>query len=136
MTMNGLVVLSTYLGLAGVKESRRAVIRQQAPVHLFKITNHTTFLTKKAESKKAIYAAALVSGNYRIVCWLLFLCFYVLAEPVPLQTLENYLSEGPFDSKSGYARENWPGVIEVKVLDTKRAHEKPERADGGSEYVR
>jgi hypothetical protein len=54
-----------------------------------------------------------------------------------LKTLENYLCEGPFDS-NGYARENWPGVIEVKALDTKRAHEKPERAggDGGQDYVR
>ena len=66
-----------------------------------------------------------------------FYVFYVLAEPVPLKTLENYLCEGPFDS-NGYARENWPGVIEVKALDTKRAHEKPERAggDGGQDFVR
>lgn len=61
--MDGLVVLSTYLGLAGVKEARRGVIQLQAPTHLFKITSDTTFLAKKSEAKKIVYAPALVSGN-------------------------------------------------------------------------
>lgn len=66
--MDGLVVLSTYLALAGVKESRRGGIRQLKPTHLFKITSLTTFLAKKSDAKKLIYAPALVSGNYHIVC--------------------------------------------------------------------
>ena len=65
--MDGLVVLSTYLALAGVKESRREVIRQQKPTNLFKITSLTTFLAKKSDAKQLIYAPALVSGNYHIV---------------------------------------------------------------------
>ena len=68
MPMDGLVVLSTYLALAGVKESRRGAIRQLKPTHLFKITSLTTFLAKKSDAKKLIYAPALVSGNYHIVC--------------------------------------------------------------------
>ena len=63
MTMDGLVVLSTYLGLAGMKEARRGVIRAQAPTYLFKITQDTSFLAKKSEAKKIIYEPALVSGN-------------------------------------------------------------------------
>ena len=63
MTMDGLVVLATYLGLAGVKEARRGVIRAQAPTYLFKITPDSTFLAKKSEAKKIIYEPALVSGN-------------------------------------------------------------------------
>ena len=59
----GLVVLSTYLGLAGMKEARRGVIRAQAPTYLFKITQDTSFLAKKSEAKKIIYEPALVSGN-------------------------------------------------------------------------
>ena len=66
--MDGLVVLSTYLALAGVKESRRGGIRQLKPTHLFKITSLTTFLAKKSDAKQLIYAPALVSGNYHIVC--------------------------------------------------------------------
>ena len=68
MPMDGLVVLSTYLALAGVKESRRGGIRQLKPTHLFKITSLTTFLAKKSDAKQLIYAPALVSGNYHIVC--------------------------------------------------------------------
>ena len=68
MPMDGLVVLSTYLALAGVKESRRGGIRQLKPNHLFKITSLTTFIEKKSDAKKLIYAPALVSGNYHIVC--------------------------------------------------------------------
>ena len=77
--MDGLVVLSTYLALAGVKESRRGGIRQLKPTHLFKITSLTTFLAKKSDAKQLIYAPALVSGNYHIVCVCVCVDYYSYA---------------------------------------------------------